>query len=53
MDYLTSVSEYFGLSNYKSYDVAEIVGICKAKGYVLPTVYQGIYNAIDRTVETE
>ena len=33
--------------------MAEIVGICKANGYILPTVYQGIYNAIHRGVEPE
>lgn len=38
----------FGLSNFPSYEVAEIVEICKANGYVLPTVYQGMYNAIAR-----
>ncbi|KAI0702753.1 Aldo/keto reductase [Earliella scabrosa] len=43
----------FGISNYMSWEVAEIVGICKANGYVQPTVYQGIYNAIHRKVEPE
>ncbi|KAF9476588.1 Aldo/keto reductase [Pholiota conissans] len=43
----------FGISNYMAWEVAEIVGICKANGYVLPTVYQGIYNGIHRTVEPE
>lgn len=33
-----------------SWEVAEIVGICEAKGYVKPAVYQGIYNAIHRSV---
>ncbi|THV02735.1 aflatoxin B1-aldehyde reductase [Dendrothele bispora CBS 962.96] len=45
--------EFFGLSNYKSYQVAEMVTICRAKGWVVPTVYQGVYNPIDRTIETE
>jgi len=45
--------EEFGLSNYHSWEVAEIVGIAKAKGWVQPTVYQGVYNALDRTIETE
>ncbi|KAG6892336.1 hypothetical protein C0993_004036, partial [Termitomyces sp. T159_Od127] len=35
------------------WEVAEIVAICKAHGYVQPTVYQGIYNAIHRNVEPE
>jgi aflatoxin B1 aldehyde reductase len=36
-----------------SWEVAEIVGICKQHGYVQPSVYQGIYNAIHRNVESE
>jgi hypothetical protein len=31
----------------------EIYHICKANGWVLPTVYQGMYNAITRDVEKE
>jgi aflatoxin B1 aldehyde reductase len=40
----------WGLSNYLAWEVAEIVHICKTKGYVLPSVYQGIYNAVHRWV---
>ncbi|KAJ3837143.1 Aldo/keto reductase [Lentinula raphanica] len=43
----------FGLSNYTSWEVAEIVGICKANGYDLPSVYQGLYNAVHRAIEPE
>ncbi|RPD76839.1 Aldo/keto reductase [Lentinus tigrinus ALCF2SS1-7] len=43
----------FGISNYMSWEVAEIVGICRANGYIQPTAYQGIYNAIHRKVEPE
>ncbi|XP_060766456.1 aflatoxin B1 aldehyde reductase member 4-like isoform X1 [Neoarius graeffei] len=43
----------FGLSNYASWEVAEIHSICKHNSWVLPTVYQGMYNAITRQVETE
>ncbi|KAJ3791274.1 Aldo/keto reductase [Lentinula aff. detonsa] len=43
----------FGISNYTSWEVAELVGICKANGYVLPSVYQGLYNAVHRAVEPE
>ncbi|KAF7354038.1 Aflatoxin B1 aldehyde reductase member 3 [Mycena venus] len=43
----------WGLSHYMSWEVAEIVGICKQHGYVQPTVYQGIYYAINRAVEPE
>ncbi|CAN9493150.1 unnamed protein product [Ophioblennius macclurei] len=42
-----------GLSNYASWEVAEIMCICKEKKWILPTVYQGMYNATTRQVETE
>ncbi|KAF8906057.1 Aldo/keto reductase [Gymnopilus junonius] len=43
----------FGISNYAAWEVAEIVAICKANGYIQPTAYQGIYNAVHRVVEPE
>lgn len=43
----------WGLSNYYAWEVAEIVHICRTKGYVAPSVYQGIYNAVHRQVEPE
>ncbi|KAI0034793.1 Aldo/keto reductase [Vararia minispora EC-137] len=43
----------FGISNYASWEVAEIVMLCRANGWIQPTVYQGIYNAIHRGVEPE
>ena len=43
----------FGLSNYAAWQVAEIAGLCEQRGYVMPTVYQGMYNAITRDVERE
>jgi len=43
----------FGISNYMSWEVAEMAQICKANGYIQPTAYQGIYNAIHRAVEPE
>ncbi|XP_074162175.1 aflatoxin B1 aldehyde reductase member 2-like [Sminthopsis crassicaudata] len=42
-----------GLSNYAAWEVAEICTLCKNHGWILPTVYQGMYNAITRQVETE
>ncbi|XP_010879990.2 aflatoxin B1 aldehyde reductase member 3 [Esox lucius] len=42
-----------GLSNYASWEVAEIVNICKQNNWIRPTVYQGMYNATTRQVETE
>jgi len=43
----------FGLSNYRSWEVCHIWHICKEKGYILPTVYQGMYNMLTRDVEKE
>ncbi|XP_072465204.1 aflatoxin B1 aldehyde reductase member 2-like [Notamacropus eugenii] len=42
-----------GLSNYASWEVAEICTLCKKNGWIVPTVYQGMYNAITRQVEKE
>lgn len=36
-----------------SWEVAEVVGICDRRGFKQPTVYQGIYNLLDRTPEGE
>lgn len=43
----------FGLSNYAAWQVAEIVEICRAEGWIVPQVYQGMYNALTRDVERE
>ncbi|THU83277.1 Aldo/keto reductase [Dendrothele bispora CBS 962.96] len=43
----------FGISNFMAWEVAEIVGICRANDYIMPTVYQGIYNAIHRMADPE
>ena len=42
-----------GLSNYQSWEVTHIYHVCLANGYVLPTIYQGMYNALTREVERE
>lgn len=42
-----------GLSNYAAWEVAIMWGICDKNGYVKPTIYQGMYNAITRSIETE
>ncbi|KAF7796531.1 hypothetical protein EIP86_007711 [Pleurotus ostreatoroseus] len=60
-DTLETVNEFYkqgyfeelGLSNYVAWEVAEIVGICKRRGFVVPTVYQGVYNAMYRVSEAE
>ncbi len=38
------------LSNFSSWEVVEVYYICKSKGWVLPTLYQGMYNPITRYV---
>ncbi len=43
----------FGLSNYAAWQVAEIVEICRSEGWIVPSVYQGMYNALTRDVERE
>ncbi|KAJ7172524.1 Aldo/keto reductase [Mycena filopes] len=45
--------ETFGLSNFAAWEVAEVVSICKAKGWVQPKIYQAMYNAITRAIEPE
>ena len=42
-----------GLSNYASWQVADIWHLCRQNGWVTPSVYQGMYNAITRDVERE
>ncbi|KAK1992590.1 aldo/keto reductase [Colletotrichum falcatum] len=42
-----------GLSNFTAFEVAEVVMTCKYNGWVRPTVYQGMYNVITRSLEAE
>ncbi|KAL7283337.1 hypothetical protein ACG7TL_002766 [Trametes sanguinea] len=51
--YKEGLFEIFGLSNYAAWEVAEIVGICKANGWVQPKIYQAMYNAVTREIESE
>jgi len=43
----------FGLSNYSAWETVRIFYLCKERGFVTPSVYQGMYNAITRDVERE
>ena len=45
--------EAFGLSNFPAWQVVEVCQFCQRSGYVLPSVYQGVYNALNRTAEYE
>jgi len=38
----------FGLSNYAPNEVEEFVNVCQKHGYIVPSVYQGVYNALVR-----
>jgi aflatoxin B1 aldehyde reductase len=42
-----------GLSNYVSWQAADIWHLCKKNSWIAPTVYQGRYNAVTRDVEGE
>jgi aflatoxin B1 aldehyde reductase len=42
-----------GLSNYAAWQVADIVRLGGREGWPIPTVYQGMYNALTREVERE
>ncbi|KZO95172.1 Aldo/keto reductase [Calocera viscosa TUFC12733] len=45
--------DIFGLSNYAAWEVSAIAEICKAKGYIMPGIYQAMYNALQRAIEPE
>ena len=44
---------YFGVSNYRSWRVAEICRLCDQAGIDRPVASQPLYNALNRQVETE
>jgi aflatoxin B1 aldehyde reductase len=46
----------WGVSNFMAWEVAAICEICekhKSEGWIKPSVYQGVYNGVFRTVEYE
>ncbi|CAD6454880.1 a16b93cc-ff00-480a-a7e1-8153de832116 [Sclerotinia trifoliorum] len=43
----------FGISNYTAWEVAQIQELCIKNNWIRPTVYQGVYNAIQRSIEPE
>ncbi|POS75480.1 aldo/keto reductase [Diaporthe helianthi] len=43
----------FGLSNFSAFEVAEIALTCHHHGWVRPTIYQGTYNVLARSIEAE
>jgi len=51
--YEEGLFEEIGLSNYHSWEVAEFVMLARKNGWKQPTAYQGVYNVVERMVETE
>lgn len=43
----------FGISNYQAWEVARICETCKKNGWIMPSVYQALYNAFHRKIEEE
>jgi aflatoxin B1 aldehyde reductase len=43
----------FAISNYMALEAAQICEICEKNGWIKPCVYQGVYNALHRVVESE
>jgi len=43
----------FAISNYQAWEVAQICELCIRNDWVKPAVYQGVYNALHRSVEPE
>lgn len=43
----------FGLSNFTTNEIEQILEICERRGFVKPSVYQGQYNPIVRGAEKE
>lgn len=42
-----------GLSNFPAGLVKTIYSLCKSNGWVLPSVYEGLYNPLSRKIESE
>lgn len=42
-----------GLSNFPAWMVAEVWHTCQSHGWILPTVYEGVYNPLTRGAEQE
>lgn len=51
--YAAGKFKYFGLSNFKATDVQKVYDIQKEANSVLPTVFQGNYNAFSRHIESD
>ncbi|KAJ0426601.1 NADP-dependent oxidoreductase domain-containing protein [Aspergillus carlsbadensis] len=50
--YKRGMFKRFGLSNFLPEEVLDVIRICKENNYILPSVYQGNYNAVARHSES-
>jgi len=44
---------YLGVSNYASWQVADIMALCDKRGYIKPIISQNVYHLLHRDVERE
>ena len=51
--YRQGLFKRFAISNFQAWEVAQICELCNANGWVKPSVYQGVYNALHRQIESE
>tara|TARA_B000000437_G_scaffold95522_1_gene69450 strand:+ start:1301 stop:2596 length:1296 start_codon:yes stop_codon:yes gene_type:complete len=51
--YRSGAFKYLGLSNMSAWEVVRAHALCKENQWVMPTIYQGMYNALTRQVEPE
>lgn len=42
-----------GLSNYSAVETERCLALCAENGWAAPTVYQGLYNPLNRRIEAE
>ncbi|KAK0564218.1 hypothetical protein OC861_004418 [Tilletia horrida] len=52
-EYKAGKFKRLGISNYRADEVETIVKLCQSKGWITPSVYQGVYNCITRQTEDE
>lgn len=51
--YYQNKFDKLGLSNFPAWLVAHVFHICKDENWVLPTIYEGLYNPLSRKAENE
>ncbi|KAH8700962.1 NADP-dependent oxidoreductase domain-containing protein [Talaromyces proteolyticus] len=50
---LEGINELYKSGAFKYFEIEEVISIAKENKFVLPSVYQGFYNAVGRRVETD